>query len=383
MNKELRELLKQINNKKAEAKSLLEQKNLDKAKEVSDEIENLRKEFEIQSALLADDKEDLAFEDKFNDKTTKADEMEAFNKVIRGETLTAAENAMLTGDGNSENYLVPKDVHTQITELRREYKSAKDLVGNYPTTTLEGSFVYESNGKIVELENFTDGETIPDSDKPQFKTVSYSVKDYGALLPVSRKLLKNETGGLVTYLGKWFNKKAIQTENTKIFAELKKDKTPKVLKGYSDLKTSINKDLDPTLQIGMRIITNQDGFEHLDNEKDGFGRPILEPNPVNKTQKMINGTVIEVFSNATLPTEKKKAPIFYGATTEGVTFVEREQMQLDMSDHALFNKNQVALRLIESFDVIPADKEAYVYGQIDLTATPEPTPMPTEPEPTE
>ncbi|XYR61973.1 hypothetical protein ACS4RT_11170 [Bacillus amyloliquefaciens] len=53
----------------------------------------------------------------------------------------------------------------------------------------------------------------------------------------------------------------------------------------------------------------------------------------------------------------------------------RDQLQLDMSEHALFNKNQVAARLIESFDVIGADKDAYIYGQIDLTAatTPEPT----------
>ncbi|MBO3796833.1 phage major capsid protein [Bacillus subtilis] len=377
MNKELRNLLKTINNKKAEAKKLVQDSKYDEAKVLTDEIENLQTEFEVKSAIFEEEKGSIDIPEPSN-KNEKADAVKAFYKVLQGKSLTEAENALLTGgdkEANSENYLVPQDIHTEIKELRREYKSARPLIGYYNTSTLTGSFVFENSDSITELTNFTDGDDISESDKPKFKNVPYNVMDYGALLPISRKLLKNETGGLLSYLGKWFNRKAVRTENKKIFAELKNGKKVKTLKGYKDLKSSINKDLDPALLIGMKIITNQDGFDYLDSEVDGIGRPILQPNPSNPTQKLFIGFPVEVFSNAELPTASGKAPIIYGSTVDGATFIDRDQLQLDMSEHALFKKNQVAARLIESFDVIGADKDAYIYGQIDLTAatTPEPT----------
>ncbi|MDE3838655.1 phage major capsid protein [Bacillus methanolicus] len=369
MNKKMRDLLEQINNKKAAAKELLNAKKLDEAKALTDEIKDLQKEFDIEAALYEEEKENV--KNVLNVKEDKADAIKAFYKALRGERLTDVENALLTGGTQGENLIIPQDIQTRINELRREYKSARDLVNYYPTNTLTGSFVFEDSSTITELTNFTDGADVPTSNDPKFNNVPYSVKDYGALLPVSNKLLQNENGGLVDYLGRWFNRKAIRTENSKIFAALKSNKTAKALADWKALKKSLNKDLDPALLVDAVIVTNQDGFDFIDSALDDQGRPVLQPNPTNPTQKLFMGIPVHVFSNAELPTTgttTKKAPIFYGRLQDGVTFVDRNLYQFDASEHAGFNKNQTVIRVIEQFDVIQADKDAYVYGEFDVTS---------------
>ncbi|WGG47681.1 phage major capsid protein [Rossellomorea sp. DA94] len=365
MPKELRELLNKINEKKTEAKNLLGEKKLDEAQALTNEIKDMQKEFDIASALYEEEKEMVK---QVENKGGDIDSVKAFYKALRGESLTEAENAMLTGGANGEDLIVPKDIQTQINELRRQYKSARSVVGYYPTSTLTGSFVYEDASTVTELSNFTDGADIGESNEPKFVNVSYSIKDYGATLPISNRLLQNEDGGLVPYLGQWFNRKAIRTENGKIFAQLKSGKTAKALADWKALKKSLNVDLDPAF-VDVKIVTNQDGFDVLDAAEDNQGRPILQPNPVNPTQKMFNGHPIEVFSNTELPTTgttTKKAPIFYGSTQDGITFVDRNQLKIDASEHAAFKKNQTLMRVIEQFDVIDADKASYVFGELTV-----------------
>ncbi|MGD6897114.1 phage major capsid protein [Bacillus infantis] len=366
MNKNMRELMEKIQNKKAEARNLLDAKKVEEAKALTAEIKDLQAEFDVESALYEEEKEIV---NHFGKEGGDVNEIKAFFKALRGESLTEAENALLTDGGNGENLIVPQDIQTQINELRRQYKSARSIVGYYPTTTLSGSFTYEDASTATELTNFTDGDDIADSNDPKFVAVSYTIKDFGSTLPVSNRLLQNENGGLVQYLGKWFNRKAIRTENKKIFAQLMAGKSAKALADYKALKSSLNKDLDPAF-VDVVIVTNQDGFDFLDSQVDGMDRPILQPNPTNPTQKMFAGHPIEVFSNtelSTTGTTTKKAPIFYGSTKDGVTFVDRNSLQIDASEHANFKKNQTLLRVIEQFDVIDADKASYVYGQLDVT----------------
>lgn len=366
MNKKMRDLLEQINNKKVEARSFVNEKKIEEAKALTNEIKALQTEFDVEAALYEEEKENVK-----NVLTTKEDKdlaVKAFFKALQGGSLTEAENALLTGGTNGENLIVPQDIQTQINELRRQYKSARSLVGYYKTTTLSGSFVYEDTSTITGLTDFTDGADVPASNEPKFVNKAYSIKDKGALLPVSNKLIKNEAGGLIEYLGRWFNRKAIRTENTDIFTTLKSNKTAEALADWKALKKSINIDLDPALLLGMKIVTNQDGFDVLDSALDDTGRPVLQPNPTNPTQKLFMGYPVEVFSNAELATVVGKAPIFYGSLEDGVEFIDRDLMQFDTSEHAAFGKNQTVIRVIESYDVIQKDKDAYVYGELTVPA---------------
>lgn len=354
MNKELRDMREAIQNKKTEAREFVNAKKIDEAKALTDEIKDMEKEFDVKMALFEEEKAQV--QNVLAEKPK--DPVKSFF------------NALLTGGTNGENLIVPEDIRTRINELRRQYKSARPYIGAYSTSTLTGSFVYEDITTITELTNFTDGADVPASNEPKFTNVSYSIKEYGALLPVSNILLQNETGGLMDYVGNWFNKKAVRTENAKIFTELKNGKTVKTLADWKALKKSLNKDLDPTIAVDTVIITNQDGFDYMDAALDGQGRPVLQPDPTNPTVKRFMGYEVVVFSNAELPTTgttTKYAPIFYGNTRAGVTFVDRNVYEVRASQEAGFSKNQTMIRVIEMFDVIGADKAAYQYGQFDVT----------------
>ena len=63
--------------------------------------------------------------------------------------------ALVTGTNatNGEANLIPEDVDTTIRELRRSYISAKDLVTVIPTSSLSGSFDFES-GSVTGLKDF-------------------------------------------------------------------------------------------------------------------------------------------------------------------------------------------------------------------------------------
>lgn len=365
MTKEMRDLLEQIQNKKKEARELLVQAKTEEARAAADEVKDLQERFDILAAVQ-DEKEGEVLALRQGKKEPKADATEAFFKFLRGKELTEAENAMLTDGDNNEIILIPEDINHQITEYRREFKSARHLVSYYSTNVLAGSFVYEDGKTMVGLASFEDGDEIGYSDEPSFKNKTYQVKDYGALLPISKKLLEVEAGGLMAYLGRMFVRKATITENKAIFEQLKANKTPKELADWKDLVTSLNVDIDPAFEASIRIVTNQDGFNYLDTQLDENGRPLLQPNPSLPTQKLFKGYPVEVFSNGQLPSEDGKAPVFYGATTESAQFIERKGLVIDASDHVEFKRNQTMIRMIESFDVIQTDPDAALYGLLEF-----------------
>ena len=145
--------------------------------------------------------------------------------------------------------------------------------------------------------------------------------------------------------------------------------TPKAIAGWAALKKSINVDLDPSCLIGGMIVTNQSGFACLDEEVDGNGRPILQENPANRTQKLFQGLPIHVFPDAQLPNiDGTHFPIIYGDTKAGCTFVEHQSLEFALSDQYLFGKNQNCLRVIEGFDVMSTDTSAYIYGSLTASA---------------
>ena len=170
---------------------------------------------------------------------------------------------------------------------------------------------------------------------------------------------------MTSYLNNWFVKNSIISENTDIFTALQNGKTAKAIKGLDELKSSINKDLDPSARIGAVIVTNQTGFDIMDSEKDAVGRPILKEDYVTPTQKLFQGLPVIVFPDAQLPNTKAgQAPIFYGNLKAGCYFIDRKGYQFAVSTEYQFGANMTTMRVIESYDVIQADSSTYIYGTI-------------------
>lgn len=369
MNKKMREILKKIEEKNVIANNYLETKELDKANGVIAEIEELQKEYEVAAKLFNVAKEEVT-EDKVAEveEKKKTSGFAAITKMVTGKRLGDEEKALIiesdstVEDAHGTNYLLPEDVQLAIRELRRKYMSAKDLglVNVIPTTALSGSTNFETDDDGL-LSDFEDGNEVTEEEGPKFKKVPFAIKFKGKLIYISNILSGNEKAGLTSYLNKWFVKKAVRTENKDIFTTLAKGKTAKAIKGLTALKTHINEDIDPSCKIGGVIITNQSGFAAMDAQKDKNGRGILESNPAKTTSKMYQDMPIYVFSNKELANVEGKAPMFVGATDAGCDFMDKEGLEFATSEHFAFNKNQNTLRVMEGYDTVQTDTEAYSY----------------------
>lgn len=375
MNKKMRELQAQIQELTTEAKGYMvegEGRDLDKAEETMNKIDDLQKELNLEERAAGLDKKSVPADEV--QKTAKG--VNGFNmitKMVQRTRLSEEESkALVTGasDESGASYLVPDDVKAEINELRKTYISAKDLVTVETTDALAGSVNYE-DGAPSGLIDFEDGEAIDEETGIKFVKKPFTIKWKGKLIPISRILQGAEKAGLMGYLNRWFVKNAIISENAAIFGALKagyNDGTPKAVAGWKALKNSITKDLDPSCLIDGVIVTNQSGFACLDEEVDGDGRPILQENPANRTEKLFQGLPIRVYPDAQLANiDSTHFPMIYGSTKAGALFVEHQAVEFATSEHYLFNKRQNCLRVVEGFDVISADTSAYVYGSFSAT----------------
>lgn len=373
MNKRMRELQQQIQQKAAAAKGYLdgENKDVEKAAQILDEIDGLEKEYATLERLDKVNKGEVPT-DPVQGAEKKASGFKALVKMLTKKPLDEKEKALISGENaaSGENYLLPEDIRLEINELRKSYVSARELVTVENTTALTGSVNYE-DGEITDLVEFEDGDDMANVEDPKFTQKKFTIRWFGGLIPISRILQGAEKGGLMGYINRWFVRKAVRTENKDIFAKLKagyNGGTPKAVAGWEALKKSIAVDLDPACLIDGVIATNQSGWACLDAEKDGDGNPVLQPNPANPTQKLFQGLPVKVYSNAELPNiDDTHFPMFYGSTKAGCTMVVYENIEFTVSEHFLFGKNQNCMRVIEGFDTMNTDTAAYIYGSFSAT----------------
>lgn len=373
MNKRMRELQAQIAQKAAEAQGYTEGENKDisKAQGLLSEIKELQKELDTLAELDKVSKANVPT-DPVPGAEKKASGFTAIIKMLGRKVMDAAEKALISGENaaSGENYLIPEDVRLEINELRKSYPSAKEIVTVETTTALSGSVNYE-DGEITDLVEFTDGDDLGNVEDPKFTRKTFAIRWFGGLIPISRILQGAEKGGLMGYLNRWFVRKAVRTENKDIFAKLKagyNGGAPKAVAGWEALKKSITEDLDPACLIDGVVVTNQSGWAALDAEKDSDGRPVLQPNPANPTQKLFQGLPVKVYANAELPNiDATHFPVFYGSTKAGCTMVVYDGLEFTVSEHYLFGKNQNCMRVIEGFDTMSTDTGAYIYGSFSAT----------------
>lgn len=412
MNKKMRELQSQMADLQKEAEVYLngEKKDLEAAKGALDKIDELKEEFNLQERCNQVAKGSANLE---KPQTPTVDSFKAFGKMISGRPLDPEEKALITGTSaaNGENYLIPEDIKTEINMLRKSYVSARDIVDVIRTSSLTGALNYEC-GTPAGLTAFEDGTEIATESDIKFEQRKFSIGWYGKIIPVSRILIDAERAALMAYINQWFVRDAIVTENKKIFATLKSGYnagTPKAVTGWEALKYSMTVDLDPSCLIGGVIATNQTGFATLDKEKDAQGRPILQYNPANPTERLFQGLPIKIYPDAqfanvvtyvktadtdvtagktyytlsggeytavespvkanlgTYYEEKSTAPMVYGNTAAACKLIEHKALQFATSEHYLFGKNQNCIRVLEGFDVISGDKDAAIFATFEGT----------------
>ena len=402
MNKKLQELRRNLTQKLKEARTAIDAGNIEEGQKLTEEAETIKTEIALEGQVA--DLEEVVDDTKVTetDDATRAEKKQplesrtVLTRFIQGKNLNKEERDLLVQttdpleDQNSVAIIVPQDIYTKITELKRQYRPLKEFVDVQSTGTSSGSFVWENGDAITPLLDLTEGTEIGELTSPTLKQKTFAIKDKGGILPISNTLLADEKGGLWNYIMKWFARKSVITDNQNILKILKANGVQLTCKSPEEVKTAINTKLDPALLNGMVIVTNQNGFNIMDNWKDAVGRPLLQPNPTDPTRKMCFGINVEIFSNALIPDVAGKSPAYIGNLEEAVKFMDREQMVLAVSKEAGFTKNLIMIRAIQRDDVISKDEKSYL--NIKLTPQAErviyvkktneaPEEEPTEPEP--
>ena len=376
MNKNLIELRRNLTAKLKEARELIDAGKIEEGQKATKEAEEIRDKIALEEEMqelektVSDDTVVVDVEERATKK--KVESRTALVRFLQGKKLSKEERDVLVEtttpgeDQNSVAVIVPQDIYTEINELKRQYKPLKQFVDVQSTSTNSGSFVYENGDTIEPFVDITEATEIGEMLSPTMKQQKFAITDKGGILPISNTLLADEKGGLVKYINKWIARKSTITDNRKILAVLKEYGIKLNASTHAQIKKAINTRLDPELLAGAVIITNQNGFDIMDQWVDATGKPILQPNPTDATKKMLSGINIEVFANSNIPDENGASPVYIGNLEEAVKFMDREQLVLAVSTEAGFTKNLTLIRAIQRDDVEPKDTQSYL--NISLTA---------------
>lgn len=278
-------------------------------------------------------------------------------------TIQAALSSTADADGG---LLIPKDQETQVIELARAYSSLRDLVYVEPVSTLTGTRVIEVDGEYTPFAEVTEGSKISDIENGDFKAISYSCKTYGGILPIPNNLLKDNKGNLLYHVSKWFAKKKVATEN-KLIGDSLSTFSKTAMKGIDDIKTVLNKTLDPAISANAIVVTNQTGFNELDKMKDTDGNYLLQPDPTKPTQKLLKGRPVKVYPDKVLANDTTKAPVIIGDFKRAITLFDRQLLTVDSTNigAGAFETNSTKVRGLLRMDIQKFDEKAIVFLQYD------------------
>lgn len=393
MNKELREKLAAINAKKAEVKQLATDGKIEEAEAAKAELDKMQRAFNLLLSMEDEDegtakaqagkmkevnegnRKPLTF-DRLGQAVVNALGAAVGRRKMNDEDRQIIKDSMTEGTDEDGGLTVPKDIQTKIKELRRSDDNLEQYVNVEPVTTMSGSRVIEKEADTTPWEEVEENGDFNETQTPQFASIAYKITKKGGKLLASLELLSDTAENIMAYLMKWIAKKTRATRNAKIIAcvETITSGHEVEVSDLDSLKDIFNVMLDPAIAASSGVWTNQDGYNWLDKLKDEEGRYVLQPNPADKTQDLLFGRYpVHKLSNKVLKTavaemSSNTYPIYCGDLKEAVTLFDREYMTVESSKEAgtAWDKDQLAIKVRDRFDVQPVDKSAIIKGKVTV-----------------
>jgi HK97 family phage major capsid protein len=391
MSKELRELLQSLEEKKAKVRSLLGEDKVSDAESLMEEVRGLQKKVALQQELEMTESNKLDDATPLNlDSTSMDNELEAeykrvFLKGLRRQRITADDQSIISeyknvmheggvstdSDGDT-GIIVPQDIQTRINELMRSMNDLSKYIRVERVNTLSGSRVLEKDEDMVPFAVVDEYGEIQEIDNPKFTPVTYNLVKRAGFLPITNELLKDTDQNILAHVTNWIAKKHVVTKNSLIISLLN-SLSSKDLKDIKAIKKVLNVDLDPAISLSSTIITNQDGFQWLDEQEDVNGRPLLQEDITQPGKKLFKGRPIAVVANRTLPstgTTTIKAPFVIGNFKELMVLFNRGIYELASTNTGgdAWRRDTTELRTITRDDCVKWDSDAAVFGQLTVSS---------------
>lgn len=292
--------------------------------------------------------------------------VDEFKGMIKGNpTIMNQLDSSTDVDGNQIGLTVPEDVQTAIHALVRQYDSLEQYVNVENVSTKNGSRVYEKWSDVTALKNLdAEDAEIGDNDDPKLALVKYVIKRYAGISTITNTLLNDTAENILAWLSSWIAKKVVVTRNKAIIDVMNTvPKKPTVAK-FDDIKDVAITSVDPAIAVTSFFMTNVSGLAVLSKVKDAMGRYLLQRDPTQPEQYMIDGKRVVVIADRWLPDVSGSHPFYFGDLKQAVTLFDRQQMSLLSTNigAGAFEKDLTKVRVIDRFDVEATDTEAWVAG---------------------
>lgn len=387
MNKRMRELQALMAAKAEEAKGFMtgENKDIEKANALLDEVDALQKEFDTEERIMKAAKagvptgsgEAVPGSEKAAPKTAdgepSVDSIKAFADAARRGFKAAA--AMTEGTAASAGYTVPVDISTKINTFKENKFSLVGHIDRESVSTNKGSRTYKARAQQTGFAQVGEGAKVGQVTAPQFSRIDYNIKKYAGYLPVTNELLADSDAAIANIVMEWLAGDSVATENAQILAKIAEQEVTD-LTGIKDIKKAINVTLS-AFKANVTIYTNDDGVQYLDTLEDKNGRPLLSPDPTRPMEMRLSiGArsipVVQIPNEILETPESGKVPFIMGDLKEYLKMFDRQQMTLSVSDTAAvsdfnaFEQDMTLFRAIMRADFVVKDDKAIVNGGLTV-----------------
>ncbi len=295
-----------------------------------------------------------------------------FKGMIKGvPTVVNQINSSTDSGGNAIGLTIPQDIQTAIHTLVRQYDALEQYVNVESVSTLSGSRVYEKWSDVTPLANLdADDATISDNDDPKLAIVKYLIKRYAGISTVTNTLLNDTAENILAWLSSWIAKKVVVTRNKAIIAVMNAAPKKPTIAKFDDVKDMVSTAVDPAVATTSFFLTNVSGLAVLNKVKDAMGNYLLQPDPTQSDVKVIDGKQVKVVADRWLPDVLGSHPLYFGDLKQAVTLFDREQLSLLSTNigAGAFEKDLTKIRVIDRFDVVATDNEAFVAGSFKAIA---------------
>ena len=254
-------------------------------------------------------------------------------------------------------------IRTAINTLVRQFDSLQEYVNVENVTTLTGSRVYEKWADITGLAKLDDeGGQIGQNDDPKLSLIRYAIKRYAGISTVTNSLLADSAENILAWLSGWIAKKVVVTRNKAILEAIGTLPNKPTLAKWDDI-IDLQAKVDPAIKQTSLFLTNTSGFTALKKVKNAMGDYLMERDVKSPTGYSIDGFVVKEISDRFLPNGTGGAmPLYFGDLKQAVTLFDRQHLSLLSTNigGGAFETDTTKVRVIDRFDVVSTDTEAFV-----------------------
>lgn len=326
---------------------------------------------EAQAQAVVDMKDEDVKPLNESEETAKAQFIKDFKNLLNGTYRNAAQVTSKDDDTAAAGLTIPQDIQTAIHALVRQYNSLQKYVTVESVSTTSGSRVYEKWSGITPLANLDDENTaIADIDAPKLALIKYAIKRYAGMLTATNSLLKDTAENILAWLNKWVAKKVVVTRNKAILEKIAALPSEPTITKFDDIKDLALKGVDPAIRSTSFFMTNTSGLATLAKVKNAMGDYLLQRDPTQPEHYLLEGKQVIEIADRWLADNAGAHPLYFGDLKQAVTLFDRESMSIEVSNVAgdAFGLDQTKIRVIDRFDVVTTDQEAFVAASFKTIA---------------